>query len=150
MPTAAFPRWLAEASKADAEEAPWEACAVDGKTVRTSFDAARGIPRTHIVSARLDCGLTVGQAAVPDKSNELTAIRQLLPAQELEGRVVSIDALACQTRHRRNDRGRRRLVPAGRQGQPVRPVRQPATMSIRRLRKRVARNPAQLEPIMAL
>ena len=65
--------------------------------MRASFDAARGIPRTHIVPARLDCGLTVGQAAVPDKANELTAIRQLLPARELEGRVVSIDALACQT-----------------------------------------------------
>ena len=39
----------------------------------------------------------VGQTAVPDKGNELMAIRQLLPELELEGRVVSIDALACQT-----------------------------------------------------
>lgn len=37
------------------------------------------------------------QTAVPDKSNELTAIRQLLSELELKGRVVSIDALACQT-----------------------------------------------------
>ncbi len=73
------------------EEEPWEACAVDGKTVRASGDADRGVPRTHIVSARLDCGL------VPDKSNELTAIRQLLADLELAGRVVSIDALGCQT-----------------------------------------------------
>ncbi|MCY4521923.1 MAG: ISAs1 family transposase [Caldilineaceae bacterium] len=90
-------RWLAEASAVDAEpaaaeeEAPWEACAVDGKTVRASFDTARGTPRTHIVSARLDCG----QTAVPDKGNELTALRQLLPELELEGRVVSIDAAGC-------------------------------------------------------
>ena len=76
----------------DAEEAPWEACASDGKTVRASFDAERGVARTHIVSARLDQGLTVGQTAVPDKGNELTALRQLLPALELAGRVVSIEA----------------------------------------------------------
>ena len=79
----------------DAE--PLEACAVDGKTVRASFDAVRGVPRTHIVSARLDGGLVIHQTAVPEKSNEWTAIRQLLADLELEGRVVSIDALACQT-----------------------------------------------------
>lgn len=37
------------------------------------------------------------QTAVPDKSNELTAIRQLLPKLELKSRVASINALACQT-----------------------------------------------------
>ena len=84
-------------AEADRDAEPLEACAVDGKTVRASFDAERGVPRTHIVSARLDNGLVVGQTAVPDKSNELTAIRQLLPDLVLEGRVVSIDALACQT-----------------------------------------------------
>ena len=94
-------RRLAEASAADAEpaadeeEAPWEACAIDGKTVRASFDAERGVARTHIVSARLDKGLTVGQTAVPDKGNELTALRPLLPELELEGRVVSLDAAGC-------------------------------------------------------
>ena len=84
-------------AEADMDAQPREACAVDGKTVRASFDAARGVPRTHIVSARLDNGLVVGQTAVTDKSNELTAIRQLLPDLALEGRVMSIDALACQT-----------------------------------------------------
>ena len=83
--------------KDEEEEEPLEACAVDGKSVRRSGDAARGLRRTHIVSARLDGGLTVGQAAVPAKGNELTAIRQLLPALELEGRVVSIDAMGCRT-----------------------------------------------------
>ena len=81
----------------EAEAEPLEGCAVDGKSVRRSGDAARGLRRTHIVSARLDGGLTIGQAAVPAKSNELTAIRQLLPALELEGRVVSIDAMGCRT-----------------------------------------------------
>ena len=46
-----------------------------------------------------DGGLTIGQAAVPTKGkgNELTAIRQLLPALDLEDRVVSIDAMGCRT-----------------------------------------------------
>ena len=82
--------------KEEAAEPP-EACAVDGKSVRRSGDAARGLRRTHIVSARLDGGLTIGQAAVPAKGNELTAIRQLLPALALKGRVVSIDAMGCRT-----------------------------------------------------
>ena len=75
---------LEEGSESDAE--PLEACAVGGKTVRASFDAAR-----------LDSGLVVRQTAVPEKSNALTTIRQRLADLDLEGRVVSIDALAHQT-----------------------------------------------------
>ena len=81
----------------EADTGPREACAVDGKTVRASFDADRGVARTHIVSARLDSGLTVGQTAVPDKGNELTAIRQRLPTLALKDRVVTIDAMGCRT-----------------------------------------------------
>ena len=66
----------------EGEEEPRETCAVGSKTVRASFDAARGVPHTHIVSAQLDSGLVVAQTAVPDKGNELTAIRQLLPKLE--------------------------------------------------------------------
>lgn len=86
-----------EEEEDEEDEEPLEACAVDGKSVRRSGDVARGLRRTHIVSARLDNGLTVGQAAVPAKGNELTAIRQLLPALELKDRVVSIDAMGCRT-----------------------------------------------------
>ena len=86
-----------EAEGKEEAKAALEGCAVDGKSVRRSGDADRGVARTHIVSARLDNGLTVGQAAVPDKGNELTALRQLLPALELKGRVVTIDALGCRT-----------------------------------------------------
>ena len=91
------PEEKAAEEEAEEEEEPLEACAVDGKSVRRSGDAARGLRRTHIVSARLDNGLTVGQMAVPAKGNELTAIRQLLPALDLEDRVVSIDAMGCRT-----------------------------------------------------
>ena len=58
-----------------------------------SGDAEQGVPRTHIVSARLDGGLVIGQTVVPDKSNAWTAIRPRLTDLELAGRVVSIDAL---------------------------------------------------------
>ena len=47
------------------DEKPMAACAVDGKTVRASFDADRGVPRTHIVSVRLDSSLTVGRRRYP-------------------------------------------------------------------------------------
>ncbi len=86
-----------EPAEEEGAEEPREGCAVDGKSVRRSGDAARGRARTHIVSARLDNGLTVGQAAVPDQGNELTALRQLLPALELKDRVVTIDAMGCRT-----------------------------------------------------
>ena len=86
-----------EPAEEEGAEEPLEGCAVDGKSVRRSGDADRGLARTHIVSARLDNGLTVGQAAVPDKGNELTALRQLLPALELKDRVVTIDAMGCRT-----------------------------------------------------
>ena len=45
-----------------------EACAVDGKTVRASFDADRGVPRTHIVLARLDRGLVDTRPRCPRKA----------------------------------------------------------------------------------
>ena len=72
-------RRLEAALEADAEsEAKEEAelaetCAVDGKTVRASGDADRGVLCPRIVLARLASGLVVGRTSVPDKSNELTA-----------------------------------------------------------------------------
>ena len=85
--------------EADAE--PLEACTVDGKTVRASCDADWGMSHTYIISARLINGLVnglvVGQTAMPDTSNALTAIRQRLPKRERENRVVSINVLDCQT-----------------------------------------------------
>jgi predicted transposase YbfD/YdcC len=52
----------------------------------------------HQVSAyAADYGLTLGQRACEEKSNEITAIEELLPALALEGAVVTIDAMGCQT-----------------------------------------------------
>ena len=68
---------------------------IDGKTLRGS----RGLDGTclHLVSAWVGANaLTLGQVAVDDKSNEITAIPKLLQLLELEGALVSIDALGCQ------------------------------------------------------
>lgn len=74
--------------------------AIDGKTLRRSHDRAGGQPALHLVSAfATNARLVLGQEAVSDKANELSAIPVLLErlAQNggLEGAVVSIDAIAC-------------------------------------------------------
>lgn len=71
--------------------------AIDGKTLRGSFDAASGKSALHVVSA-WSSGLRVslGQVAVDDKSNEITAVPKLLELLELSGAVVTLDAMHCQ------------------------------------------------------
>jgi predicted transposase YbfD/YdcC len=69
--------------------------AIDGKAQRGS----RGLDGTclHLVSAWVGANsMTLGQVAVEDKSNEITAIPKLLQLLELEGALVSIDAMGCQ------------------------------------------------------
>lgn len=72
--------------------------AVDGKTLRRSFDAASSKSALHMVSAwAAGNQITLGQLAVDDKSNEITAIPKLLRILELTGCWVTIDAMGCQT-----------------------------------------------------
>jgi len=69
--------------------------AIDGKALRRAGDAGRTIP--HIVSAfATDNGLTLAQVKLDDKSNEITAIPQLLEILALKGCIVTIDAIGCQ------------------------------------------------------
>jgi predicted transposase YbfD/YdcC len=70
---------------------------IDGKTLRGSHGAKGREHPLHLVSAWASAqGLTLGQVAVADKSNEITAIPQLLELLELKGAIVSIDAMGCQ------------------------------------------------------
>jgi predicted transposase YbfD/YdcC len=71
--------------------------AIDGKTLRHSFDTAAGKGALHLVSAwaTANC-LVLGQQAVDSKSNEITAIPELLRVLDVTGAVVTIDALGCQ------------------------------------------------------
>jgi predicted transposase YbfD/YdcC len=71
--------------------------AVDGKTLRRSFDRAATASPLHLVSAwAVEQRLVLGQMAVDDKSNEITAVPQLLKMLSLTGVVVTADALNCQ------------------------------------------------------
>jgi len=71
--------------------------AIDGKTLRGSFDTASGQSPLHLVSAwACDLRVSLGQLAVDDKSNEITAVPKLLGLLELTGAVVTLDAMHCQ------------------------------------------------------
>lgn len=71
--------------------------ALDGKTLRRSFDRAAGKAALHMVSLWAgEHGLVFGQQAVDEKSNELTAIPRLLELLDIRGCTVTIDALGCQ------------------------------------------------------
>lgn len=72
--------------------------AIDGKTLRRSFDAASSKSALHMVGAWASANqITLGQVAVDDQSNEITAIPKLLQLLELSGCLVTIDAMGCQT-----------------------------------------------------
>jgi predicted transposase YbfD/YdcC len=72
--------------------------AIDGKTLRRSFDHATGQAALHVVSAwATDLRLCLGQVAVEGESNEITAVPRLLELLELTGAVVTLDAMHCQT-----------------------------------------------------
>lgn len=72
--------------------------AIDGKTLRRSHDLRQGKAALHLVSAWASAnGLVVGQVATDAKSNEITAIPELLRLLDLKGCVVTIDAAGTQT-----------------------------------------------------
>jgi predicted transposase YbfD/YdcC len=72
--------------------------AIDGKTLRRSFDAANSKAAIHMVSAWATANhISLGQVVVDAKSNEITAIPKLLEMLELSGALVTIDAMGCQT-----------------------------------------------------
>jgi predicted transposase YbfD/YdcC len=71
--------------------------AIDGKTLRRSFDAADNKAAIHMVSAWATANhISLGQVVVDAKSNEITAIPELLQAIEISGALVTIDAMGCQ------------------------------------------------------
>jgi predicted transposase YbfD/YdcC len=90
-------RWMAAACEA----AGLIPIAIDGKSARRAKrDTATGC--LHLVSAwATENGLTLGQVAVPDGSNEIAAIPELLRTLELAGALVTIDAAGCQTENAR-------------------------------------------------
>ena len=74
-----------------------EIIAVDGKTQRRSHDRRRGVKALHMVSAWACCnGVVLGQVKTEEKSNEITAVPELLDKLELSGCIVTLDAMGCQ------------------------------------------------------
>src|ERR671916_707162 len=71
--------------------------AVDGKTARRSHDRKNGLGALHAVSVwASDFGLSLGQVACAEKSNEITAIPELLRLVDIEGAIITIDAMGTQ------------------------------------------------------
>jgi predicted transposase YbfD/YdcC len=71
--------------------------AIDGKTLRRSHDNKDGKSAIHMVSAWSSAnGVVLGQDKISEKSNEITAIPELLNSLALRGCIVSIDAMGCQ------------------------------------------------------
>lgn len=90
-------QWLQGIRLAAQPETDGEVIAIDGKTLRRTFDRAQGLGALQLVSAWATAnGLTLGQVAVDAHSNEVTAIPQLMELLDLEGCVVTIDAAGCQ------------------------------------------------------
>jgi predicted transposase YbfD/YdcC len=89
--------WLRGVRQAARPGAAGEVIAIDGKTLRRTFDRAQGLGALHLVSAWATAnGLTLGQVAVDTHSNEVAAIPHLIELLDLKGCVVTIDAAGCQ------------------------------------------------------
>lgn len=74
-----------------------EVVAVDGKKLRHSFDTASAQPMITMVNAwATEAELVLGQLKVDEASNEITAIPELLRLLDLQGCIVTIDAIGCQ------------------------------------------------------
>jgi hypothetical protein len=96
---ACFADWLRalRATAAAATGVQQPVLAVDGKTVRRSHDRKSGLGALHSVSVwASDFGLSLGQVACAEKSNEITAIPELLRLVDIKGAIITIDAMGTQ------------------------------------------------------
>jgi predicted transposase YbfD/YdcC len=96
---ACFANWLqslrAQAAEASGVEQP--VLAVDGKTLRRSHDRRKGLGALHSVSIwATEFGLSLAQVATDEKSNEITAIPELLRLVDIRGAIITIDAMGAQ------------------------------------------------------
>jgi predicted transposase YbfD/YdcC len=90
-----FASWIASLVQDGGSDRPL--VAIDGKTLRRSHDAKNGLGPLHLVSAwATEHGLSLGQVASEVKSNEITAIPELIERIDVRGAIVTIDAMGCQ------------------------------------------------------
>lgn len=103
----AFERCFFEWIKSIREVFEREGISIDGKKIRHSYDNASGKSAIHMVSAwATESELVLGQIKVDAKTNEITAIPELLEILELKGCIVTIDAIGCQKKIARKIRKR--------------------------------------------
>ena len=96
---ACFANWLQSLrARAEADSGVEQPVfAVDGKTLRRSHNRSKGLGALHSVSIwATEYGLTLGQVATDDKSNEITAIPELLRLVDIKGAIITIDAMGTQ------------------------------------------------------
>ena len=94
---ACFFEWLDGLAEDSSRSDGLPIVAIDGKTLRHSFDTSRGLRPLYLVSAWVaEHHISQGQVATEEKSNEMTAIPELLNQMDIEDAVVTIDALGCQ------------------------------------------------------
>lgn len=93
----AFSRCFTTWMQAVAETTEGDVVAIDGKTLRRSFDRASKKAAIHMVSAwATGNGMVLGQVRTDEKSNEITALPKLLETLHLQGCIVTLDAMGCQ------------------------------------------------------
>ena len=112
---ACFVSWLTalRATAATATGVDQPVLAVDGKTARRSHDHKNGLGAMHSVSVwASEFGLSLGQVACAEKSNEIMAIPELLRLVDIKGAIITIDAMGTQKAIAARDHRRRgRLCP---------------------------------------
>lgn len=88
-----FKQWI----KVVTDDADLEQICIDGKALRATFEKGRKFSALHMVNAwSTGVGLALGQVQTDKKSNEITAIPKLLDKLDIEGTIVSMDAMGCQ------------------------------------------------------
>lgn len=96
--------------------------AIDGKTLRHSFDAFNDRKAAHVLGAfAVDGALILGHLQVDEKSNEIPAAQQMIEALGLEGRLFTLDAMHCQKNFPGGPQGKKPSACSG-EGKSARPV----------------------------
>ncbi|EFI9544107.1 ISAs1 family transposase [Escherichia coli] len=88
-----FINWMRDCHSSDDKDV----IAIDGKTLRHSYDKSRRRGAIHVISAFSTMhSLVIGQIRTDEKSNEITAIPELLNMLDIKGKIITTDAMGCQ------------------------------------------------------
>ncbi len=88
-----FINWMRDCHSSDDKDV----IAIDGKTLRHSYDKSRRKGAIHVISAfSIMHSLVIGQIKTDEKSNEITAIHGLLNMLDIKGKIITTDAIGCQ------------------------------------------------------